>query len=810
MSAGQIRAGKAFVEIGTQDRYSRGLAAAQAKLRSFAGSVSSIGRQAFMAGTAIAAPLAVAAKTFASTGDQVDKMSQRTGIAAEELSTLGFAAEQSGSSLSAVEKAVRTMQRTLDGAANGSTAAAEALDRLGLSADTLRQLNPTDQLRATADGLSAITDPAERTSIAMAILGRSGYELLPMLSAGSAGMAEMQANAARLGLTISALDAKSAAELTDAFNEMRRAVQGLAVSVGAALAPSLTSLLSRFAEAVASASGWVRENQAAVTAAAGFAAGLIALGGSLGTVAVGAKAAAVGLGGVKAIMAAIAAVGGSAAVASLLPVLPILAGIAAALALVGVAAKRSGLLGAAWSRVSALFSELLTTAKATFGGIASALGSGEYARAAAILWAGVRIAFFQGAAAAASNVSAMFSNMLSGAIEFGKSLLSTLADVFASIPKLLLSALTGGQSLAEIISAALTGGLEGLTDKLESKVADAKAELAALTGGDAASGSGAASPTGTGRSTPRPGEPMDDETGTGAADAIRERIAALREEARVTRYGRDVAERMRLANDGATATQLQQLAAAQAARNAAEDQAAATAAAAKRSDELSAALQDVATQSRDELITLKHGEDTAHRYRLAQMGATAEQLRAVASIQKLTAAAREAAELRDAGQALREAVRNPIEIFRDEMARFKRLQAAGAVDPETLARASAKARDAMLAAAGNEDVAKEIKEQERRRLAALVAAGRINKDAAARALGAVGAMLDEAARRAGNVGDQLAQIGNAGTFSGFAAARMGGSTGDPLQQRIAAANERQLAELQGLRLDARRNRPAFG
>ena len=134
-----IRAGRAFVELFADNtRLMRGLRAAQARMRAFAASARAIGTRLFASGALIAAPLIAAVKHFASAGDQLDKMAARTGISTNALSELGFAAEQSGTNLESIEKAVRRMQVSVYDLAQNSSTAVDAFDALGISLDQLR------------------------------------------------------------------------------------------------------------------------------------------------------------------------------------------------------------------------------------------------------------------------------------------------------------------------------------------------------------------------------------------------------------------------------------------------------------------------------------------------------------------------------------------------------------------------------------------------------------------------------------------------------------------------------------------------
>ena len=91
-----IKAGRAYVELGVSSKLQAGLKRAQRRLRAFGAGVQRLGRQFTLMGAAMLASLAGAAKHFASYGDQLAKMSKRTGVSVEALSALRFAAARTG------------------------------------------------------------------------------------------------------------------------------------------------------------------------------------------------------------------------------------------------------------------------------------------------------------------------------------------------------------------------------------------------------------------------------------------------------------------------------------------------------------------------------------------------------------------------------------------------------------------------------------------------------------------------------------------------------------------------------------------
>src|SRR5262245_16915607 len=82
---------------------------------------------------AILGGTAVLVKQIADVGDEMKDMSERTALSVEELSRLGYAAEQSGSSLEGIGAAMTKLSRTVVEAAQGSKEQAAAFKQIGVS-----------------------------------------------------------------------------------------------------------------------------------------------------------------------------------------------------------------------------------------------------------------------------------------------------------------------------------------------------------------------------------------------------------------------------------------------------------------------------------------------------------------------------------------------------------------------------------------------------------------------------------------------------------------------------------------------------
>ena len=394
-----IRAGKAFVELGVDDKIAKGLRAAEKRLKAFGAGVRSLGTKLAALGGSIITPMLAAAKVFAGAGDTLDKMAGRTGVSVEALSELGFAAEQSGADLETLEAGLRKMQRSITDAAEGTETAVDALAALGLSVGTLQNLTPEQQFKLIADRLSKIENPTTRAALAMDLLGKSGTRLLPLLKDGAAGIEALQQQARDLGLTISTQSAKDAALLTDTLNILWRTLKQAAFTIGAALAPTLIDLAKRATRVVVVVTNWLTQNKALIVTVLKVAAAVMAVG--VGLIAAGTLISGIGavFGWLASVVTGIGAAFGVIGTALAAMLSPIGLVITAAVALGSALLVVSGAGADALTWLGEQFGRLRDTVYKVMGGIADALATGDITLAAQILWLSLKLAWQQGVSA---------------------------------------------------------------------------------------------------------------------------------------------------------------------------------------------------------------------------------------------------------------------------------------------------------------------------------------------------------------------------------------------------------------------------
>jgi len=169
--------------------------------------------------------------------DAIGKTAQKIGSTSEELSRLEYAARLSDVSLGQLQVGLGLLSKNME---NGSA----GLQALGISAtDAMGNLRTTGEVMAdVASKFAGMQDGAGKTAIAMDIFGRSGADLIPLLNSGRDGLAEMSAEADRLGVTISGETAQAAQDFNDNITRLHAVMQGFTNQIINPLLPTLLQL----------------------------------------------------------------------------------------------------------------------------------------------------------------------------------------------------------------------------------------------------------------------------------------------------------------------------------------------------------------------------------------------------------------------------------------------------------------------------------------------------------------------------------------------------------------------------------------
>lgn len=123
----------------------------------------------------------------------VEHQAARLGISTDEVQAYTFAAKALGMESEQLLNSMGRLQISQQAAAKGGKEQGAAFSALGVHVkDASGHFKEADQLfMEVADGISKMTDPGKAAAAAVALFGRQGRELLPILKQGSKGLDEL-------------------------------------------------------------------------------------------------------------------------------------------------------------------------------------------------------------------------------------------------------------------------------------------------------------------------------------------------------------------------------------------------------------------------------------------------------------------------------------------------------------------------------------------------------------------------------------------------------------------------------------------
>lgn len=242
---------KAFAQLAQQFGLSETSAKNLAGAMPIAGAAIA-GLTAVVAGAAFA--LFQLTKNASEFGSEIFDASQKTGLGAETLSAMKFAADQAGTSLDTITSASAKFAKTIDEAANGSEKAQAKLARLGVTSKDLDV--------ALGQALATIVKfppGVEQMTAAQAAFGKSGADLLPFIKSFNGDLTELTARAKSLGVTLTDEAARASDEFGDTLETLSAQAAGLGRQFALELMPSITAAMASISAAMANNKGVAAE-----------------------------------------------------------------------------------------------------------------------------------------------------------------------------------------------------------------------------------------------------------------------------------------------------------------------------------------------------------------------------------------------------------------------------------------------------------------------------------------------------------------------------------------------------------------------
>jgi hypothetical protein len=224
-------------------------------LAAFGADVAKTGAMIGVAITAAYAAVGLGVNNAISQMAEFSKQSQKIGVPVETLSALKLAADESGVSMEQLTKGVGKLSKAMVEAASKPTSqAADAFRALGVSVtDAEGKIRPTqDIITSIAGKFEGLKDGAGKTAVSIALFGKSGAEMIPMLNMGADGLGRMMEQAAKFGIVIDTQTATAAKHFTDTLVQLGAAKDGIIVKLTEYMLPALKAFADRLLETASS------------------------------------------------------------------------------------------------------------------------------------------------------------------------------------------------------------------------------------------------------------------------------------------------------------------------------------------------------------------------------------------------------------------------------------------------------------------------------------------------------------------------------------------------------------------------------
>lgn len=175
--------------------------------------------------------------------DVTKKIHDQTGFTTDSVQRLSFISGQASVDVGSLTGGVLKLQRVMGGFEEGSEKSADALERLGLANANFRNQSPEQQFETVARAVSGLADQNQRVLATTELFGKSGAELLPVLTAVGEESAKLDERFAAIGGPVGQGAIEVVDELGDTLSESGLAAKSLATELLAIGAPPVIATL---------------------------------------------------------------------------------------------------------------------------------------------------------------------------------------------------------------------------------------------------------------------------------------------------------------------------------------------------------------------------------------------------------------------------------------------------------------------------------------------------------------------------------------------------------------------------------------
>ena len=213
-----------------------------------------MGAAAVAAGAALVTALA---KQGLDAVDAQAKLARSMDATIDGLQGLQIAADRAGVSSGALQASAQQLNRSLaEASRTGSGPAADALNRLGLSAEALSRMDVDERMATLSDRMHEMGMSAGEAQDTLRDLGIRSREMALLMIDGGDAIRQAREDVDAFGLSISDVDAANIERANDRLQDVMRSVDMVRQRLAAALAPVIEMISNRFLDASRASGGF--------------------------------------------------------------------------------------------------------------------------------------------------------------------------------------------------------------------------------------------------------------------------------------------------------------------------------------------------------------------------------------------------------------------------------------------------------------------------------------------------------------------------------------------------------------------------
>ena len=185
------------------------------------------------------------------TADDLETLSQQTGMSTDELQKLQYASELVDVSLDDITGALKKMKPKM-------TDSNETFQKLGVSVRDAdgNMRSATDVFYNSLFALSKIENETERDQLAMELFGKSADELAGIIDDGGVALRQYGKEAEKAGLIMSEDELSALSDINDQVEKMKNLFKGNALKLGAKIAEAAAPIVEKLAAALGKVAEW--------------------------------------------------------------------------------------------------------------------------------------------------------------------------------------------------------------------------------------------------------------------------------------------------------------------------------------------------------------------------------------------------------------------------------------------------------------------------------------------------------------------------------------------------------------------------